>query len=87
MDARPNISQAPGSFPSVEGVPGMTRQNITASNVHEADRLLNAAVEKLKYAALTEGGAGILVTRTGPGQFTVEVDRNVPYGITLEVAA
>lgn len=65
----------------------MTRQNITASTVDEADRLLNAAVEKLQHVAHAERGAGILVTKTGPGQFTVELNRNVPYGLTLEAAA
>jgi hypothetical protein len=62
----------------------MTRQNITASSVEEADRLLNAAVKELQDLARPEGSAGILVTQTGPGQFTVELSHNVPHGLTLE---
>ncbi|MFE4229993.1 hypothetical protein ACFRJ8_19140 [Arthrobacter sp. NPDC056886] len=64
----------------------MTRQNITATSVEEAHRLLNAAVVELQHLARSEGVRGILVTRTGPGQFIAELSATVPYGLTLEAA-
>lgn len=62
----------------------MARQDISAFSVEEADRLLDAAVEELQYLARQQDGPGILVIRTGPGRFTVELGQNVPYGFTLE---
>jgi hypothetical protein len=62
----------------------MHRQSITASSIEEADRLLNAVTEDLQHLARQEGNLGILVTKTGPGQFTIELSDNVPYGLTLE---
>ncbi|MGM0931061.1 MAG: hypothetical protein ACQEXN_15345 [Actinomycetota bacterium] len=59
--------------------------NLTAWSADEADRLLNDTVEELQRLARMEGAAGILVTKTGPGQFTAELSEAVPYGITWEV--
>jgi hypothetical protein len=63
-----------------------TRQEITAGSNDEADQLLNAVVEEMQQLASQEGIYGIRVTKTGPGQFTVELTEDVPFGITEEVA-
>ncbi|SDR29997.1 hypothetical protein [Arthrobacter crystallopoietes] len=65
----------------------MTSKNITALSTAEAHQLINIAVEELQHLARQEGSRGILVTRTGPGQFIVELSENVPYGLTLEAVA
>ncbi|MCG2621971.1 hypothetical protein LVY72_08580 [Arthrobacter sp. I2-34] len=65
----------------------MARQDVIAFSVEEADRLLNAAVEELQHLARQQNGPGILVTKTGPGQFTVELSQTVPYGLTIEALA
>ena len=64
-----------------------TKQKIRATTVDEADQLLNVVVHELQSHARQEGLHGILVTKTGPGQFTVELNEHVPYGITREVTA
>ncbi|NKX51513.1 hypothetical protein HER39_13225 [Arthrobacter deserti] len=61
-----------------------TRQEITAASNDEADQLLNAVVEEMQHLAGQEGTCGILVTKTGPGQFTVELSEDVPFGVTEE---
>lgn len=61
-----------------------TRQQISAGSRAEADHLLNAVVEELQLLACQDGACGILVTKTGPGQFTVELSDDVPFGITEE---
>jgi hypothetical protein len=45
---------------------------------------LDAAVELAQQHAMGEGKHGVLVTRHGPGSFTVAVSGDVPYGITQE---
>ncbi|NKX56359.1 hypothetical protein [Arthrobacter mobilis] len=60
------------------------RQEITAASNEEADQLLNAVVEDLQQLARREGRYGILVTKTGPGRFTVELSEDVPFGVTEE---
>ncbi|MEO5778915.1 MAG: hypothetical protein ABIQ22_03960 [Arthrobacter oryzae] len=57
---------------------------ITASTVHEADTLLDVVVEEFQHLARQDRRHGILVTKTGPGKFTVELSDHVPYGLTLE---
>ncbi|MET4147499.1 hypothetical protein [Arthrobacter sp. UYCo732] len=57
---------------------------ITASTVNEADTLLDIVVEEFQHLARQEGHCGILVTKKGPGKFTVELSDHVPYGLTLE---
>jgi len=61
------------------------RQDITAGSNDEADRLLNAVVEEMQELARYDGACGIRVTKTGPGQFTVELTEDVPFGITEEI--
>ena len=68
----------------------MTRthaQRITATTTEEAQRLIDIVVEELRHLAANEGTHGILVTKTGPGEFTIELSENVPYGITEEAVA
>jgi hypothetical protein len=62
------------------------RQEVTAGSNDEADRLLNAVVEEMQELASQDGVCGILVTKTGPGQFTVELTEDVPFGVTEEAA-
>lgn len=47
------------------------------------DSALDEAVQTLSQRARSSR-CGILVTRSGPGDFTVSVDRSVPFGTTLE---
>jgi hypothetical protein len=65
----------------------MTRHYVNATSVEEADRLLNAVVDEFQHLARQEGGLGILVTKTGSGQFSVELSEKVPYGLTIEAVA
>ncbi|MFT4471335.1 hypothetical protein ACMX2H_15640 [Arthrobacter sulfonylureivorans] len=62
----------------------LATKSLTAQTASEAHDLLNAAVEELQKIAAIDADCGILVTRTGPGQFTVELSDDVPYGITQE---
>jgi hypothetical protein len=63
------------------------QKKITATTAEEAQRLLDIVVEELQRVAVEEGTHGILVTKTGPGQFTVELSEGVPYGVTEEAVA
>jgi hypothetical protein len=65
----------------------LTHKKITASSVDEADNLLDAVVDELQQLAGQDGVHGILVTKTGPGQFTVELSEEVPFGVTEEAIA
>lgn len=65
----------------------MAQQKITATTADEAQRLLDIVVEELLRHAVEDGTHGILVTKTGPGQFTVELSEDVPYGVTEEAVA
>jgi hypothetical protein len=47
------------------------------------DRTLDTAVQQLSTKAKT-ANCGILVTRSGPGTFTVSLNQSVPCGTTLE---
>lgn len=55
-----------------------------ASSADKADLLLDLVVEELRHLARQDRDCGILATRTGPGQFTVELSEQVPYGSTRE---
>jgi hypothetical protein len=63
------------------------RKKVTATTVEEAERLLDIVVDELRRLAVEEGTQGILVTKTGPGRFTVELSEDVPYGVTEEAVA
>lgn len=63
------------------------QRKITATTVDEAQGLLDIVVDELQRHAVAEGTQGILVTKTGPGQFTVELSDEVPFGVTEETVA
>jgi hypothetical protein len=63
------------------------QKKIMATTGEEAQRLIDVVVEELQRIAVEEGTHGILVTKTGPGQFTVELSEDVPYGVTEEAIA
>jgi hypothetical protein len=57
---------------------------ISAHSVDQANTLLNLAVDELQRVAREDATCGILVRKTGPGTFIVELTQQVPYGITYE---
>jgi hypothetical protein len=63
------------------------QKKVTAATADEAQRLLDIVVDELQRYAVEEGSHGILVTKTGPGHFTVELSEDVPYGVTEEAVA
>lgn len=65
-------------------MPQTLAKKITASSASDADKLLDLVVEELQHLARRDHRCGILVTKTGPGQFTAELSEHVPYGITWE---
>lgn len=65
-------------------MPPTLTKRITASSASDAYKLLDVVVEELQHLAKEDYGCGILVTKTGPGQFTAELSAHVPYGITWE---
>lgn len=58
---------------------------IPASAADHADMLLDLVVEELQHLARQDATCGILVTRTAPGRFSVELSEQVPYGLTWEI--
>jgi hypothetical protein len=65
----------------------LAKKKITASTVEQAHSELNAVVEEFQREAALLGRSGVLVTKTGPGRFTVELSDRVPYGVTHETVA
>jgi hypothetical protein len=65
----------------------LTKKHIHASTVEQAYSELNTTVEEFQREAALEGANGVLVTKTGPGQYTVELSDQVPYGFTHESVA
>ncbi|GLB67185.1 hypothetical protein [Arthrobacter mangrovi] len=65
----------------------LAKKKITVSTVDQAHRLLNAAVEEFQREAAVDRLHGVLVTKTGPGQYIVELTDQVPYGFTEELVA
>jgi hypothetical protein len=63
------------------------QKKITATTAEEEQKLIDIVVEELRPLAVEAGTHGILVTKTGPGQFTVELSEDVPYGITEEAVS
>ncbi|MDF2050006.1 MULTISPECIES: hypothetical protein [unclassified Arthrobacter] len=57
---------------------------ISATTSSEADEKLNSSVRQLLDLAKENPTRGILVTKRGAGQFTVELSDHVPYGQTWE---
>ena len=57
---------------------------IVATTSSEADEKLNSSIQQLLALAQENPVQGILVTKHGPGRFTVELNDQVPYGETWE---
>ena len=59
--------------------------HVTGNQLHLVEKHLDRAVEMAVQQAIESGGRhGILVTRHGPGSFTVAVSDEVPYRTTQE---
>lgn len=59
-------------------------RTITASTSEEAERLLNLLEREFQSLACQDPRRGIMVTKIGPGLFSVELSEHVPYGLTRE---
>ena len=59
--------------------------DIEVTNRHHLDEQLDAAARRLQEVALLTGTHGILVTRLGPGRYTVALSDQVPFGTTREL--
>lgn len=62
------------------------RLTIAVVSRSEADDRLDAGVEHLQRLASVGKTRGILVTRKGAGQYTVELSEAVPYGLTMQTS-
>jgi hypothetical protein len=58
--------------------------DIRATTTSEAHDKLNVSIRQLQALAQQNPVRGILVTKHGPGRFTVELTDQVPYGETWE---
>jgi hypothetical protein len=58
--------------------------HVTGDKPQSIQEDLNSAVELARHQAMQDGRHGILVTRLGPGSFTVALSAEVPYGVTQE---
>lgn len=58
--------------------------SVLATTRSEADEKLDASIQQLRAVAQENPVRGILVTKHGPGRFTVELNDGVPYGETWE---
>lgn len=58
--------------------------DIHVTSRHALDEHLEAAVNDLQELAMLTGSHGILVTRHGPGNYTVALSEQVPFGVTRE---
>jgi hypothetical protein len=58
--------------------------HITGQSPTEIEDSINTAVEMTRGHSMTEGWQGILVTRHGPDNYTVNLSADVPYGVTVE---
>jgi hypothetical protein len=59
--------------------------DIQVTSRHLLDEQIDAAVRRLQEVALLTGTHGILVTRIGPGRYTVALSDQVPFGMTREL--
>lgn len=57
---------------------------VTVRDRASMENQLDAAVSSLRAATAYEGRNGILVTRNGLKEFTVELSETVPFGMTYE---
>ncbi len=58
----------------------LDRVEVEVQNSSQLDDALNGAVENIKDAAIAQP-VGILVTRTRPGIYTVQIHQAVPFGL------
>ena len=58
--------------------------DIHVTSRHALDEHLEAVVNDLQELAMLPGSHGILVTRHGPGNYTVALSEQVPFGVTRE---
>ncbi|WP_208786739.1 hypothetical protein [[Micrococcus luteus] ATCC 49442] len=58
--------------------------HVKGDNPRSIQEDLSSAVEIARQQAMKNGQHGILVTRLGPGSFTVALSTKVPYGTTQE---
>ncbi|CAH0279774.1 hypothetical protein SRABI26_03908 [Arthrobacter sp. Bi26] len=58
--------------------------HITGLSPTEIEDSINTAVEMARDHSVSEGWQGILVTRHGPDNYTVNLSADVPYGVTVE---
>lgn len=59
-----------------------TRRRVATTDATKVDGLLGSAVEGLIPVAIAQNH-GIRVTRTGPGQYTVETSPDIECGYTV----
>lgn len=62
----------------------LEKMEVLVHHARELDYALNSKLMELQHTALAKGTSGILVTRHGPGQFTLELSQDVPFGYTQE---
>lgn len=56
---------------------------VTVTDAAQLDEALSQAVETVRKAAIYRD-SGIMITRTGPGQYGVRADSRVPVGLTRQ---
>ncbi|BAS12013.1 hypothetical protein AHiyo8_03160 [Arthrobacter sp. Hiyo8] len=62
------------------------KMEVVVHHAGDVDHALNSSVRELQTRALAQGTAGILITKHGPGRFTLELSPEVPFGYTHEKA-
>lgn len=58
--------------------------HITGATSTAIEDGINGAVDMARDHSMREGWQGILVTRHGPGLYTVALSADVPYGVIME---
>lgn len=59
----------------------------TVENAEDIPLVLERAVERVRVSASGNISRGILVTRHSPGQFSIRLSEDVPFGLTRECYA
>lgn len=57
---------------------------VTVDSAEVVPDVLSAAIERVREAAAGNTSRGILVTRHAPGDFSIRLSDEVPYGLTRE---
>jgi hypothetical protein len=71
-----------GRTPMMEST--LEKTEVVVHLARDVNEALDAEVGSLQAKALAHGSAGIVVTRQGPGRFTLELSHDVPFGYTYE---